>query len=335
MKNIELGTTGEKVSQLVLGCMGLGTLVDDRASFALLDRYAQDGGTFLDTADCYSWFHRPGIPGGQSEEVIGRWLARSNRRDRTFISTKGSAMVADVSAVWRPGRAPAALGDGEGPVRRRRYRCAAHLTRRQPATLGTDHVDLYFVHVDDRATPLPETLQTLADFVAEARSATWAGRTCAHGGWNAFAACARPTAGLSRWPCSRSIPISHAGPARARLDRGRRAARLPARAPRPQLDRLLRPAQGSVRRSPAERDRHPALAPYAGDEARHRLAVVDAIAAEIGVQPGQIVLAWLAAQISPRRFALIGTTQVDRYRQAARALELELTPDQLARLDRT
>jgi aryl-alcohol dehydrogenase-like predicted oxidoreductase len=54
VKAVELGAAGEQVSQLALGCMGMGTLADDETSFALLDRYAADGGTFLDTADCYA-----------------------------------------------------------------------------------------------------------------------------------------------------------------------------------------------------------------------------------------------------------------------------------------
>ncbi|HEY6498483.1 MAG TPA: aldo/keto reductase, partial [Streptosporangiaceae bacterium] len=82
LNTVELGTTGQKVSQLALGCMGMGTLAGDETSFALLDRYAADGGTFLDTADCYAWWWAKGTPGGQSEELIGRWLARSGRRDQ-------------------------------------------------------------------------------------------------------------------------------------------------------------------------------------------------------------------------------------------------------------
>ena len=64
-----------------------------------------------------------------------------------------------------------------------------------------------------------------------------------------------------------------------------------------------------------------------------RLAVLDAVAAELGASPGQVVLAWLAAQRSPRVIPLIGTTRVTRYREAAEAMELTLTGDQVARLD--
>jgi aryl-alcohol dehydrogenase-like predicted oxidoreductase len=100
MRTVELGDTKEMVCSLALGCMGMGSRTDDETSFALLDRYAADGGTFLDTADCYAWWWAKGTPGGQSEEVIGRWLARSGRRDETFLATKGSGLIRDLSAVW-------------------------------------------------------------------------------------------------------------------------------------------------------------------------------------------------------------------------------------------
>ena len=102
MNTAEFGNTGQKVSQLALGCMGMGTLAGDEASFALLEPYAADGGRPR---------HRrllrpgggPGTPGGQSEELIGRWLARRGRRDQLFIATKGSGRIRDLDAVWPAG----------------------------------------------------------------------------------------------------------------------------------------------------------------------------------------------------------------------------------------
>jgi aryl-alcohol dehydrogenase-like predicted oxidoreductase len=75
------------------------------------------------------------------------------------------------------------------------------------------------------------------------------------------------------------------------------------------------------------------MEPYAGDAVDRRLAALDAVAAETGRTPGQVVLAWMAAQRSPRVIPLIGTTKVTRYREAAQALDLELTAGQLAALD--
>jgi aryl-alcohol dehydrogenase-like predicted oxidoreductase len=83
----------------------------------------------------------------------------------------------------------------------------------------------------------------------------------------------------------------------------------------------------------AERPGHPGMEPYAGDPAARRLAVLDAVATETGCRPGQVVLAWMAAQRSPRVLPLIGTTKVSRYREAAQALDLELTAEQLTALD--
>jgi aryl-alcohol dehydrogenase-like predicted oxidoreductase len=75
------------------------------------------------------------------------------------------------------------------------------------------------------------------------------------------------------------------------------------------------------------------MLPYAADAAARRLAGLDAVAAETGHTPGQVVLAWMAAQRSPRVIPLIGTTKVERYRDAAQALDLVLTSEQLRTLD--
>jgi aryl-alcohol dehydrogenase-like predicted oxidoreductase len=72
---------------------------------------------------------------------------------------------------------------------------------------------------------------------------------------------------------------------------------------------------------------------YAGGSAAEKLAVLDSVAAEVGASPGQVVLAWMADRESPSTIPLIGTTKVDRYRQAAAALDLKLTADQLDRLE--
>src|SRR6185503_17155686 len=99
MRTIPLGRTGEQVSQLALGCMLMGTTTDETSSFQILDRYLAAGGSFLDTADCYAWWPGPPTTGGESESLLGRWFARTGRRDDVFLATKGSAWVADTAAV--------------------------------------------------------------------------------------------------------------------------------------------------------------------------------------------------------------------------------------------
>src|SRR5918999_163390 len=93
MRRVALGRTGEQVSQLALGAMLMGTSTDEATSAGMLERYLEAGGTFVDTADCYAWWPGPDFTGGESEELLGRWLAKSGKRDEIFLSTKGSAWV--------------------------------------------------------------------------------------------------------------------------------------------------------------------------------------------------------------------------------------------------
>lgn len=84
MRTVSLGEAGVQVSALCLGCMFFGTRVDEVASMRLLDRYAEAGGSFLDTANNYA-FWVPGGQGGESEAVLGRWMRRRRNRDDVFL----------------------------------------------------------------------------------------------------------------------------------------------------------------------------------------------------------------------------------------------------------
>jgi aryl-alcohol dehydrogenase-like predicted oxidoreductase len=332
MNTVELGRTGEMISQLALGCMGMGTRTDDETAFALLDRYAEDGGGFLDTADCYAWFYDQGTEGGQSEEVLGRWFARSGRRDQTFLATKATGLVTNIPEAWPAGQARPDwskvkfVGAGEQTLR---TSLEGSLRR-----LGTDHLDLYYVHVDDRSTPLEETLATLASFVSEGKVRylgysnvrTWRLERirglCAANGWPQPVALQQQHSYLQRRAGLSSTSIVDD----EQLDYVRERSDLSLVAYSPLL--------GGLYDTPAaSRSEHGHMGSYAGDAATRRLAAVDQVAGELGVLPGQVVLAWLAAQSSPQVIPLIGTTQVERYRESAAALELKLSAEQLAALD--
>jgi aryl-alcohol dehydrogenase-like predicted oxidoreductase len=321
MNTVTLGTTSQTVSQLALGCMGMGTRADDQTSFALLDRYADDGGTFLDTADCYAWWWAKGTDGGQSEEVIGRWLARTGRRDQTFLATKGSGKIRDLNAVWTEGSDQA-----DWAAARSQFVGAGAQTLRTSLDgslrrLGVDHIDLYYVHVDDRSTPLEETLETLAGFVQEGK--------VRYLGWS----------NVRTWRLERvALQQQH-----SYLQR-RAGLQDTSIVDDEQLDYLReRPDLGLVAYSSllegvydapaAERDGYPKMGAYLGEAANRRFAAVDTVAGQLGVRPGQVVLAWLAAQHAPRVIPLIGTTRVERYTEAAAALDVKLDAEQLALLD--
>ncbi|WP_250009363.1 aldo/keto reductase [Actinoplanes sp. M2I2] len=128
-----LGRTSLAVSELCLGAMTFGRESDEETSNRMMDRFAEAGGTFLDTADAYG--------AGRSEEIVGRWL-KQHDRDDWVISTK---------VRWGPG------GNREGLGRKHVLAAAEGSLRR----LGTDHIDLYHVHGWDPAAPVEEVVRTL------------------------------------------------------------------------------------------------------------------------------------------------------------------------------
>src|SRR4028118_1727146 len=92
MDKRRIGTSHLEVAPLALGGNVFGWTADEKASFALLDAFVAAGGTMIDTADVYSAW-APGHSGGESEEVIGRWLKRSGKRGEVVIATKVGFMA--------------------------------------------------------------------------------------------------------------------------------------------------------------------------------------------------------------------------------------------------
>jgi L-glyceraldehyde 3-phosphate reductase len=143
-----LGSSDLDVFPLCLGGNVFGWTADEEASFAVLDAYVAAGGNFVDTAASYSaWV--PGNSGGESETIIGSWLASRSNRDAVVIGTK------------------------IGPSQQR-----PHLTRETVlagardslARLQSDHIDLYYIHHDDPQTPLEETLGALDTAVRQGKA---------------------------------------------------------------------------------------------------------------------------------------------------------------------
>jgi len=150
MQTIRLGTTGLSVSRLVLGTMTFGLQSDERTSHAILDVAAEGGVNFLDTADVYP------VGGnlqtvGRTEEIVGRWLR--GKRDRFIVATKAVGKVGP--SPWDQGASRKhLLGAIDASLRR----------------LGTDYVDLYQLHADDRTTSLEETVDALDQIVRSGKA---------------------------------------------------------------------------------------------------------------------------------------------------------------------
>jgi aryl-alcohol dehydrogenase-like predicted oxidoreductase len=325
VQTTELGRTGEQVSQLALGAMLMGTSTDEPTSFTMLDRYLDAGGSFVDTADCYAWWAGPGRTGGESESVLGRWLARNGNRDRVFLSTKGSAWVEDPERQRGGGWPAKYVGAGAQTLR---DALDGSLRR-----LGTDHVDLYFVHVDDLGTPLEETLETLAGFVAagKVRHLGWSNvRTwrlerilglCERHGWPAPVALQQQHSYLRPNGTTSTLSIVDA----EQLDHLRH---------NPQVSLVAySPILKGVYDDPAKRAGHPVMNDYTGPDTDARLATLTELAAEVGVRPNQLVLAWLLHQTDPTPVTLIGPRTLEQFDAAMAALNVKLTEEQLAGLD--
>ena len=129
------------VLPLCLGGNIFGWTADEPESFAVLDAYAGAGGNFIDTADSYSAW-APGNQGGESEHVIGNWMAERGNRDEVVLATKVGS-IGGLSAANVRDRVEASL-------------------RR----LQTDHIDLLYAHKDDPDTPFEETLTAFGELIA-------------------------------------------------------------------------------------------------------------------------------------------------------------------------
>jgi len=139
MKTIPLGTTGEDVSALCLGVLYYGNRIGKEMSYHLLDRYVDAGGSFFDTANIYS-FWLDGFQGGESETVLGQWMVDRKNRAAMFVASKLGFAYQDVERGLR--------------ARQIEAECEKSLSR-----LQTDVIDLYYAHLDDRTTPLEETME--------------------------------------------------------------------------------------------------------------------------------------------------------------------------------
>ena len=160
----QLGRSGLFVYHIGLGSMQFGWSVDEPGSFAVLDAYAERGGNFIDTADCYSsWaasMGGPSNPGGVSEEIIGRWLAARGNRDDMVIATKVRAAMGEQFSDHR-----GTARQREGLSRRWIMRACEDSLRR----LGVDHIDLYQAHFIDPLVPIEETMSAFTDLVRQGK----------------------------------------------------------------------------------------------------------------------------------------------------------------------
>ncbi|RZK83173.1 MAG: aldo/keto reductase [Pedobacter sp.] len=154
MKKRQLGNSDLQVYPIAFGGNVFGWTVDQKKSFEILDGFTGAGFNFIDTADVYStWV--PGNKGGESETIIGNWLAQKQNRKDLVIATKvGSDM-----------------GNGKKGLTKKYIIQAAEDSLKR---LKTDYIDLYQTHYDDLDTPIQETLEAYDDLI-KAGKIRWIG----------------------------------------------------------------------------------------------------------------------------------------------------------------
>lgn len=303
---------------MALGTMHFGTKLSRDDSFELLDRYVDAGGRWIDTANCYAFWNDADAASGQSEQVIGDWLtARPGMREQVLIGTKVGVTPAPTGAP--EGLSAGAIRDG----------LQASLRR-----LQTDSVDLYWAHKEDPEVDLAQSAVAFGQLQAQ--------RLAARIGWSnhpvwrveraravvAAAGLPQPTAIQQRWSYLHPRPdIEVEGEDHPygmmtpeTLDYATEnpdvelwgyTALLTGFYDKP--DRVLPPSYD-----------HP------GTHAR--MAALTSVAEQLGLQLGQVVLAWMRHG-TPAVRPIVGVSNVHQLDAAVEAVRLDLSVEQLAMLD--
>ena len=309
MKTVGLGETGMNVSALCLGAMYFGTRQDKAQSFSLMDQYYEAGGNFIDTANIYSWWEPNGI-GGESEPILGAWIKARKNRDKVFVASKVGFGYQDI-----PVGLTADLIERE---------CEKTLQR-----LGLENIDLYYVHVDDRFTPLEETLEAFNRLVQSGKvRAIGASNTTA---WRLEEA--RNLSLTNDWPIYCCVQQRHT------YLRPRHGASFA-----PQLaanDDLLDYCKQrgttllaySVLLSGAYTRLERAIpSEYEGSDTEDRLQVLRGVAQEMNASLNQVVLAWMMQNDLPV-LPLIAASNSKQLQENIDALKFTLSSAQLERLN--
>lgn len=308
-----LGRSGLTLSTLCLGGNVFGWSAGEEASFAVLDAYVEAGGNVIDSANIYSWW-APGNSGGESEAVIGRWLASRDVPADLVVATK-TGMQGGPDQPKGLGR-DEILRQAESSLRR----------------LGLDRIPLYYAHEDDPDTPLEETLGAFGELVDQGLVGTIAASNYPLPRLaEALAVSARD--GLPRFEGYQ--------PRLSVLDRDGYDGAMRELCVREQVGvtpywTLARGFLTGKYRRGADLPDTPRAAGIAGEYLDDRgfaaLDVVVGVADAHDATPAQVALAWVLAQPGVTSAIASGTTPA-QVRDLAGAMRVALTADEVARLD--
>lgn len=317
MQYVRFGRTGLQVSRLCLGTMTFGLQCDEPASHDILDAAADQGITFLDTADVYPLGGTLETT-GRTEEIVGRWL--HGKRDKFIVATKCGGKVGP--APWQQGTS-------------RKHVLAA--IDASLARLGTDYVDLYQVHHFDTGTPVDETVEAL-DTVVKSGKARYVGVSNYHAYRVARALGRSEALGLTRLVSvqprynllfrqierellplceEEGLAVIPYNPLAGGLLTGKHARIAPPSAG-------SRFALGSAATTYVQR--------YWKEREFETVDAVVKLAAESGFEPATLALAWVLAHPAVTA-PLVGASRPEHLKASIAAADIQLAPTLKARLD--
>ncbi|MHB1302963.1 MAG: aldo/keto reductase [Acidiphilium sp.] len=311
MKTKTLGRSGIEVPPIMFGGNVFGWTADEATSFRLLDALRAAGLTAIDTADVYSAW-APGHKGGESETVIGNWLARAGGRERVVIATKVGMMPGPDGRKLSKAAIATAV---EGSLRR----------------LKTDYIDLYQAHADEAETPLEETLEAFAKLIE-------AGKIRAIGASNYTAPRLREALATSaRLGLPRYETLQ---PHYNLMERAGYEAELEPLCESEGIGVInyYALAAGFLTgkyRSEADLSASPrgaGVKKYLDARGMLVLKALDEAASALGATPGQVALAWLIARPSVTA-PIASATSLSQLDELVRAATLELPKETIAKLD--
>lgn len=313
--------TRREVSVLALGAMLFGSRTDERTAFAVLDRYVEAGGNFIDTSDNYA-FWIDGGQGGQSEELLGRWRRSRGVGDEIVIATKLGA---------RPLAPGTSYVDNAEGLSAKVIRESAERSRER---LGVERIDLLYAHIEDRTVPARETVEGFAELVAEGTVGLLG--VSNHAVWRVERA--RALAAAAGLPGYEVLQYHHSH-LRPRTDvpsdlwadgtLGAATAELLSYL-QAEPDLTLVAYSPLLKGGYVRPDELPADYDHPGTPAR--LKVLGEVARETGASVNQVVLAWQSGGRFPI-VPLAGVSSLAQLEENLGAVELELTAEQRVRLD--
>ena len=311
MEYTRLGRTGLRVSRIGLGCMSYGLAaagmhqwtLDEEAAAPFFRQAVEHGVTFWDTANVYQ--------GGTSEEFVGRAISRFSRREDIVLATKVSGKMHD--------------GPGGSGLSRKAILEQADASLRR---LGTDYIDVYYIHRFDPETPVEETMQALNDLVRAGKvrylgaSSMWAWQfakaqhAAGVNGWTAFSAMQDQYNVLKREEEREMIPMC--------LDQGvgltPYSPLAKGRATRPWGQQTARSSSDTVAKA------------FDRDVDEPVVHAIQKVAEARGVAMAEVALAWVLSK-PVVSCPIVGATKPHHLQDAVAALEVRLSEEEIAELE--